>query len=136
MKERLTRETALNLHRQMWVDMFIKLGDNPDGLARTMFKLDWIRTHGYKDIECNCFLCEYDFQQRKVKESWKECCEHCPIDWSSLSAGEEDDLLSLPGEEVASCGDRYIHSNPDSYLSIWRSAPISEILNLPEKEGV
>ena len=37
MKERLTRETALNLHRQMWVDMFIKLGDNPDGLARTMF---------------------------------------------------------------------------------------------------
>lgn len=136
MEERLTRETALNLHRQMWADMLIKLGNNPDGLARTMFKLDWIRAHGYEDVECNCFLCEYDFQQRKVKESWKECCMHCPIDWSSLSAGEEDDLLSLPGEEVAICGDRYIRSNPDSYLSIWRSAPISEILNLPEKEGV
>ena len=133
MKERLTRETALNLHRQMWADMLIKLGNNPDGLARTMFKLDWIRTHGYKDVECNCFLCEYDYQQRRRGDEW---CDFCPIDWSSLSAGEEDDLLSLPGEEVASCGDRYIYGNPDSYESIWRSAPISEILNLPEKEGV
>ena len=68
MKERLTRETALNLHRRMWADMLIKLGNNPDGLARTMFKLNWIRTHGYEDVECNCFLCEYDFQQRKVLE--------------------------------------------------------------------
>ena len=125
MKEELTRETALNLHRRMWADMLIKLGNNPDGLARTMFKLDWIRTHGYEDVECNCFLCEYDTQQRKVKENWNECCKHCPIDWSSLSA-----------EDNVSCGDRYIHSNSDSYRSIWRSAPISEILNLPEKEGV
>ena len=122
MKERLTRETALNLHRRMWADMLIKLGNNPDGLARIMFKLNWIRTHGYEDVECNCFLCEYDLQQRRIGEDW---CEYCPIDWSSLSA-----------EEDASCGDRYIHSNPDSYLSIWRSAPIDEILNLPEKEGV
>lgn len=133
MKEKLTREKALSLHRQMWTDMLLELGDNPDGLDRTMFKLNWVRNHGYEDVECNCFLCEYDFQQRKIREDW---CEFCPIDWSSLSAGEEDDWLSLPGEEVASCGDRYILSNLDSYLSIWRSAPISEILNLPEKEGV
>ena len=133
MEEKLTREKALNLHRQMWIDMLLKLGNNPDGLARTMFKRDWLQAHGYEDVECNCFLCEYDFQQRRLGEDF---CEFCPIDWSPLSAGEEDDLLSLPGEEAASCGDRYIHSNPDSYLSIWRSAPISEILNLPEKEGV
>jgi hypothetical protein len=136
MKEKLTREKALNLHRRMWVDMLLKLGNNPDGLARTMFKLNWVRTHGYEDVECNCFLCEYDTQQRRIKENRDEWCKRCPIDWSSLSAKEEDDWLSIPGEEVASCGDRYIHSNYDSYESIWRSAPISEILNLPEKKGV
>lgn len=133
MKEKLTREEALNLHRQMWADMLIKLGNNPDGIARSKFKWDWLQTYGYEDVECNCFLCEYDRQQRRIGEDW---CEFCPIDWSSLSAKEEDDWLSPPGEEVASCGDRYIHSNYDSYESIWRSAPISEILNLPEKEGV
>lgn len=122
MKEKLTREKALSLHRQMWADMLLKLGNNPDSLDRTVFKRDWIQAHGYEDIECNCFLCEYDTQQRKIGEDW---CKFCPIDWSSLSA-----------EEDAICGDRYILSNPDSYLSIWRSAPISEILNLPEKKGV
>lgn len=122
MREKLTREKALSLHRQMWVDMLLELGNNPSGLARTIFKRDWLQAHGYEDIKCNCFLCEYDFQQRKIGEDW---CEFCPIDWSSLSA-----------EEDASCGDNYIHNNPDTYKSIWRSAPIDEILNLPEKEGV
>lgn len=122
MKEKLTRERALSLHRQMWIDMFLKLGNNPDGLARTIFKRDWLQAHGYENVECNCFLCEYDFQQRKLGEDF---CEFCPIDWSSLSA-----------EENASCGDRYIFGNPGDYRSIWRSAPIDEILNLPEKEGV
>ena len=136
MKEKLTREKALSLHRQMWTDMLLKLGNNPSGLARRIFKRDWLQAHNYEDIECNCFLCEYDTQQRKIKENRDKWCERCPIDWSSLSAEEEDDWLSLPWEVVASCGDRYIHSNYDSYESIWSSAPISEILNLPEKEGV
>lgn len=122
MKKELTRETALNLHRQMWTDMLLKLGNNPDGLARTMFKRDWLQIHGYKDVECNCFLCEYDFQQRRIGEDW---CEFCPIDWSSLSA-----------EEEGTCGDNYIHNNSNGFKSIWRSAPIGEILSLPEKEGV
>lgn len=135
MKERLTKERALTLHRQMWNDMREELGNKPNGLARAKFKRDWLRIHGYKDVECNCFLCEYDTQQRKVKENWNECCKHCLIDWSSLSAKEADDWLSLPGKEVASCGDRYIHSDYDFY-GIWASAPISEILSLPEKEGV
>ena len=122
MKEKLTKEKALSLHRQMWTDMSLKLGNNPDELARTKFKRDWLKIHNYKDVECNCFLCEYDFQQRKIGENF---CKFCPIDWSPLSA-EEDGV----------CGDRYILSNYDSYESIWRSAPIDEILNLPEKEGV
>ena len=121
MKEKLTKEKALSLHRRMWTDMLLKLGNNPDGLSRTVFKLDWLQAHNYEDIECNCFLCEYDFQQRKLEMDF---CDFCPIDWSSLSVEKEK----------ASCGDKYIHS--DSYTSIWKSAPIDEILNLPEKEGV
>lgn len=122
MIEKLTKEKALCLHRQMWIDMLLELGNKPNGLARTIFKRDWLQAHGYEDVECYCFLCEYDFQQRKIGEDF---CEFCPIDWSSLSA-----------EKNASCGDRYIYNNSDDYKSIWRSAPISEILNLPEKEGV
>ncbi len=127
MKEKLTRETALNLHRQMWVDMLIKLGNNPSGLARTIFKRNWLQAHGYKDVECNCFLCEYDYQQLQQIKTGRNNCESCLIDWSPLSM-----------EEDASCGDRYIHNNNNSdfYESIWKSAPIDEILNLPEKEGV
>ena len=122
MREKLTRERAVTLHRWMWNDMREELGNKPNGLARTIFKRDWLQAHGHEDVECNCFLCEYDLQQRGAGEDW---CESCPIDWSSLSA-----------EKDACCGDRYIHSDFDDYRSIWRSAPIDEILNLPEKEGV
>lgn len=124
MKEKLTKERALTLHRWMWNDMREKLGNNPDGPARSVFKQNWLYAHNYENVECHCFLCEYDFQQWK---SGTDSCEFCPIDWSPLSV-----------EEGASCGDRYIHSDSDSYEngSIWRSAPIDEILNLPEKEGV
>ena len=127
MKEKLTKERALTLHRWMWNDMREELGNKPNGLARTMFKRDWLRTHGYKDVECNCFLCEYDSQQLQQIRIGRNHCEFCLIDWSPLSM-----------EEDASCGDRYIHNNNnfDFYESIWKSAPIDEILNLPEKEGV
>lgn len=124
MKERLTRETALNLHRQMWTDMLLKLGNNFTGsLARRKFKQDWIQAHNYEDVECDCFLCEYDNQQKSI---YDEPCKFCPIDWSSLSAKED-----------ACCGDQYTNSkNSVLYESIWTCAPINEILNLPEKEGV
>ena len=121
MKEKLTREKALELHRRMWGDMRKKLGNNPSDLARRIFKRDWLQTHGYEDVECNCFLCEYDTQQK----SKYKACEACPIDWFPLSA-----------KKNACCGDQYIYGNSRIFDSIWESAPIDEILNLPEKEGV
>lgn len=100
MEKRLTKEKALNLHRQMWIDMLLVLGNNPDGMAHSEFKRNWLLVNNYKNVECNCFLCEYNYQQQKIGKDW---CEFCPIDWSFLSAEEYQ-----KGKD-ASCGDRYIY---------------------------
>lgn len=41
----LTRERALELHRQMWTDMRSDLGNNPTGGERVEYKIDWCKTH-------------------------------------------------------------------------------------------
>lgn len=114
MKEELTRERALELHRQMWTDMQTVLGDNPTHSARQRFKRDWCRTHGFEDVECHCFLCEYTAQDG----IW--CNNNCLIDWSSLTDAEC---------ETATCTGYY----KDARGLIYEIAPISEILALPER---
>lgn len=117
MKETLTKEKALELHRRMWGDMRTELGNNPDGLARTEFKKKWCAEHDFKNIMSHCFLCEYDEQKNGD-------CNYCLIDWNPLT-------LDRPSH----CYDLY-YTADDHYKAVWVAAPIDEILNLPEKEGV
>ena len=56
MKEVLTKERALELHRQMWTDMQTELGDRPLPKVRTKFKKDWCEAHGFEDVDCHCFF--------------------------------------------------------------------------------
>lgn len=114
MKEILTRERALELHRKMWTDMQIKLGDSPSYSSRLRFRQDWCREHGFEDVDCSCFLCEYSEQTG----SW--CAGECLIDWSSLA----DD----PNEYIR-CTDGY----KNGHGAIYEVALISEILALPER---
>lgn len=110
----LTKEKALEEHRKMWKAMKEELGDCPDWGARYDFKDDWCkRNFKYEDIEANCFLCEY------ARNSGIDCSK-CPIDWSSLA-------LKPYGEDIATCCDTYKGGNGKIYCS----APISDILNLP-----
>jgi len=104
----LTREKALELHRQMWTDMQKDLGDMPNGGQRVSYKIEWCDTHFPKEsIENSCFLCEYD------KSSARNNCKSCPIRW--------------PYEyEYTPC-----HCTNNQY---YYNAPISEILALPERE--
>lgn len=113
MKEKLTRERALELHRQMWTDMQTELGDNPLSFARVLFKDDWCKKHGFKDVDCSCFLCEY------VEQNGLWCSGECLIDWSSL-ADEPNAFVK--------CTDLYIDGG-----EIYTAALISEILALPER---
>ena len=104
--ENLTRERALELHRQMWSDMQRDLGDCPDGGQRVEYKIEWCDIHFPGErIENHCFLCEYD------KSSALDNCNSCPIRWPY-----EADC------DIAYCTNyRYYYT-----------APISEILALPE----
>jgi len=106
----LTRERALELHRQMWTDMQKDLGDTPDGGQRVKYKHKWCVTHFPKErIENDCFLCEYD------ESSEFGNCRSCPIRWPY-----EDDCT-----ECYCTNYRYYYK-----------APISEILALPKRKGI
>lgn len=101
---KLTKERALELHKQMWSDMRTALGDDPSAGERVEYKRKWCESHfPNESIYANCFLCEYT-NQFVGKGS---CRENCPIVW-------------LYGK----CDTKYYY-----YL-----APISEILALPERE--
>lgn len=112
---KLTKEDALRYHRQMWTDMQRKLGDKPAFIDRFIFKADWHRNHFPKEnIEADCFLCEY--AKQFGDRGYKQRCEHCPIDWSNNGECYSDTCVS-------------------GYYT-YDESPISEILALPEREGV
>ncbi len=117
MKEKLTREKALELHRRMWGDMRAALGNNPTYIARMNFKKKWCAEHGFKNVMSHCFLCEYDEQKNGD-------CDCCLIDWSPLT---------FDGEPH--CYDWYCTAD-GRYKVAWVAAPIDEILSLPERTGV
>lgn len=110
----LSKEKALELHREMWSAMQKKLGDCPSANDREDFKIEWCIKHfPDESILNNCFLCEYAI----------DCC-HCPINWSSLSL-----------HQLNRCYAKYkgvVDSVPD--VAIFLTAPISKILALPERE--
>ena len=106
----LTRERALELHRQMWSDMQRDLGDCPDSESRSHYKRRWIAVH-FPELSNelpeiilnNCFLCEYD------GNGYSMC--NCPIVW--------------PGGK---CEDHWDDEKN------WSDMPISQLLALPERE--
>lgn len=108
----LSKEEALRLHREMWSVMQKKLGDCPSADDREAFKIEWCNKYfPYEFILHNCFLCEYAID-----------CDHCPINWSSLNVFK-----------INRCYADY-RGTPNIYeRRIFLTAPISEILVLPEK---
>lgn len=109
---KLTKEQALELHRQMWGDMQNELGDNPSHDEREKFKESWCKAHLGFEIENNCVLCEFTHQ---LPRRYHEIdCYKCPIDWKS-----SQDWIACEGDGV-----------------IWYKSPISVILMLPVREGV
>ena len=99
---KLTKEKAIELHRQMWTDMQRELGNCPTRYQRAKYKEKWCKEH-YPDynIAGNCFLCEYTFRGLNTD------CKKCPIVWSHNYCG---------------------------YNNCYLEAPISEILELPERK--
>lgn len=113
---KLTKEKALELHRQMWSDMQKDLGDYPNRNERWQYKEDWIQAHFPNERVYNlCFLCEYcanqqfstrdefDYDFCKCPIKWpRERCEEGTLDESSWDTMPISKLLELPerGDEV------------------------------------
>lgn len=114
----LTRERALELHRQMWSDMQRDLGDTPMRMSRIEYKQSWIAKHfPGREVCNNCFLCEYDRLRRGCDDDdWTYSKCECLIRWPK---GRCEDGLSIYCEK-----------------SHWGFMPISELLALPEREDV
>lgn len=102
---KLTKEEALRLHRQMWTDMQIALGNNPSARDRGIYKQKWC-TENFpnKKIINDCFLCEY-----AVRRDETAPCYYCPIDWGSggcvtgnvsYDRSPISEILALPEIEV------------------------------------
>ena len=108
----LTRERALELHRQMWTDMRNELGDCPTKQQRHEYKRNWIVEH-FPELETdncdvirhNCFLCEYV----NAEYGYCECLVEWPEQW--CEEGENE------------CDERN-----------WQYMPISDLLALPERD--
>ena len=106
----LTRERALELHRQMWGDMQKELGDKPRPWERIEFKEEWCEQHFPDEkIFASCFLCEYT-----TVENGEADCNRCPILWGSEEENEG----------------YYCASRENDYATV----PISQILALPERQ--
>ena len=105
---KLTREEALRLHRQMWMDMQKELGDKPSHEDRSAFKVKWCDRHFPNEkIDCSCFLCEY-----VTANYGDEQCDYCPIKWDDEY---DNDCCLFDGVN-------------------YKTSPISVILALPERE--
>lgn len=106
---------AVHLFRWQWNDMRKALGDCPDDEAREPYKEKWCREHGFQDVKHDCFLCEYS---HKIGPGF---CTHCPINWPT---------------QDGTCIDSTMKDGTLLQEDYYLTAPISEILALPVKEGV
>lgn len=115
MNQKLTKEEAIKLFRQLWTDMQTELGDNPVHTERRVYKSTWCNKHfPVESIMCSCPLCEYAYQRHVAAGYKSDTCRFCPIDWPA------SDVRGVPD-----CQGHQMH-----YLL----SHISEILALPERE--
>ena len=102
---KLTKEKALELHRQMWSDMQRELGNCPTGYQRVKYKEKWCKEHypNY-DIDGNCFLCEYTSHTLSFVLTLD--CKKCPIAWPHNYCKHNNYYLTAPISEILELSER------------------------------
>lgn len=110
----LTKKKALKLHRRMWEEMKMALGDNPPSDERSRFKAWSCVVLRERPIN-NCWLCEYVLENYGPNSNSETGlhCKYCPVVW-----GEGDEKQECPCQQS---------------FTDWMYSPISEILALPER---
>ncbi len=96
----LTRDKALELHRQMWSDMQKELGDCPTLEQRELFKYRWCYENTPEEIPyANCYLCEY---MNQIDNN----CDDCLIDWGKGNCMGKVDYRYSPISEILELPER------------------------------
>ena len=126
----LTKEQALQLHKEMWLEMaespyVVKDGFEKDvapsfitseSMARNIFKRDYMEERGLEVLN-NCFLCEYALQQSEFGDDY---CKHCPANW----CGTEQKCLNP--SYMCECG--------ECNEIDWRYSNVLKIANIKPRE--
>lgn len=155
----LTKEQAIAEHRKMWNWIADKLEEaeefkNDGNLKSYLYnilklKKKYIEIRGFKNIFCDCFCCEYEYQQQvRMGDNHKEDCVLCPLLW-----GTEDKVNTSfceRGMDIADFKRKYDIDflTPFKTIGLWEMANklsayhkykeaaeiARQIANLPEKE--
>lgn len=78
----LTKEQAVQKHRKMWNWIADQYENKTDVFSQCgciqEIKHRYIELYIKEDVRCDCFCCEYSYNQNLG-------CDECPINWNSIS---------------------------------------------------
>ena len=140
--EKLTREDAIRLHREMWNWI---ADENEEG--NNVEKWDFLIKEGFiksrdpeafipctdYEIDHDCFCCEY--AKQKAEEDGEEYdyrCQYCPLKWGN----ENKDLLYMCCEYATENDDEGLYClwADEDILPSKKAEYARQIANLPERE--
>ena len=107
----MTKEEAIRNFREHWASLAITGTDD---------KRDYLRRHGFQNISCDCFLCEY------ATNGMEKDCNKCPIEWPETRTDMEEYACSR-----SFYGDWERAESPEE-----RKRLAAIIRDLPEKQEV
>ena len=140
--EKLSREEAIRLHREMWnwiadenekgndVDKWLFL--IKEGFIESKDLEVILESDEYK-IDCYCFCCEY--AKQKADENGEEYdyrCKYCPLEWGNANK----DLLFMCCDHKRENDDEGLYClwNDEDILPIEKAKYARQIANLPERK--
>ena len=128
----LTKKQAIEEHRKMWNWIAKQIKTQPLEERFSTPCYNWVNLisdlkryylYDFKEVENNCFCCEYAFNTSGYDQ---RMCDFCPLVWSGIgccdASGEYLRLISLNG---------YSDENKENAYEL-----ALKIANLPEKKGV
>ena len=159
--ERLTKERAIELHRDMWNLVINELNKNPDANVHNL-KNKYIKTnpdiHKYQEyndneelVYNNCFCCEYAVQKANPRmfsndfDFWQEFnvdfCEYCPLRWGTeentedffCETGLEHNYKTLDVHKTTGLWQIINHAKEINLTPEEKINIARQIANLPEK---
>lgn len=122
----LTREQAIELHRDMWNWMADQIICAKEPRHIYFLKKEYVDKHNFCNVCNNCFLCEYAGREGIANECIGDFCEYCPIEW-----GEENNHRCADNSLGLYAQAAHYNYYRDEYMK--QAEQCRQIANLPER---